>query len=117
MKDIYESTQEVFDWYKTELSKIAKLVNWYEDHRKILFNSEEFLTNKDTWIPCLFKIPNILRSKWWVNLAKCYWLSEAKRDKIRTFEYFAKKIMEEKQNKISDIREKFWYSIDLKHFE
>lgn len=48
MKDIYESTQEIFDWYKLELSKLAKIVNWYEEHRKIVFNTVDYLTNVDT---------------------------------------------------------------------
>lgn len=97
MDEMILQTKAIFDWYKSELQNLAKIVNGYEEHRKVVFKASDFLTNEKNDLPCLIKLNPLLRSGLHdINLKQCYWISEAKRDRIKTFEYFARKILSEK---------------------
>ena len=118
MDEMILQTKAIFDWYKSELQNLAKIVNGYEEHRKVVFKASDFLTNEKNDLPCLIKLNPLLRSGLHdINLKQCYWISEAKRDRIKTFEYFARKILSEKSDKLASITEKYGERISLKQFE
>lgn len=134
MSELIKETSELFDWYTWELNNLAKLVNWYVDHSKIFIEFKDFFTENSTWLEYIkWQVSPVIRFKnvWWENaemikkfwiayridMRSIYWVSQAKRDRIRTFEYFYKILSKEKDDKICDIRAKYWVFIPLKHFE